>query len=293
MNTYLEEFIESLSEKHSSQNTIESYKRDIQVFECYYQDLHLQSMNDFSKDMAEEYIKVLSISGKAQTTITRNLATLRSFYKFLILHQYVKANPFSGIKLKKESKKLPQILSGKEVELLLEQPDTSDIKGIRDKAMLEVLYATGLRVSELVCLKITDINLEMGFVRCVSGENERIVPLYPLAVKALKNYLQYSRKLLVTNEDETALFLNHSGDKLTRQGFWKIIKKYQVSAGIEKSITPHTLRHSFAAHLLENGADIKAVQEMLGHSDISSTQIYTQYIKNKFKNVYTKYHPRA
>jgi len=293
MERYIEDFITSLMEKKSSQNTLESYKRDIQAFCQYLENLHLETINHFNNDMANEYIKNLSVKGKAPTTISRNLASLRTFYKYLISIGITDTNPFAEIKLNKNNKKLPQILTGREVELLLEQPDLNDIKGIRDKAMLELLYATGLRVSELIELKLSNVNLEMGFVRCNSNGNERIIPIYPIAVKALQNYIEYSRKLLVSSANETALFLNQSGSKISRQGFWKIIKKYQQSAGINKSITPHTLRHSFAAHLLENGADLKSVQEMMGHSDISSTMIYTHYIKNKFKNVYSKYHPRA
>ena len=175
----------------------------------------------------------------------------------------------------------------------MEQPDTSDAKGCRDKAMLEVLYATGIRVSELISLDVLDVNLSVGFVRCESKNRERVVPLYRAAVKALTAYVNEVRPQLLDDPQETALFVNMAGERMSRQGFWKIVKYYQEKAGIKKEITPHTLRHSFAAHLLENGADLKSIQEMLGHVDISSTQIYAQVVNQKLRDVYTKAHPRA
>ena len=189
--------------------------------------------------------------------------------------------------------KLPQILTSKEVELLLEQPECTDMKGYRDRAMLELLYATGIRVSELISLDITDVNIPAGFIRCRSKDKERMIPLYPAAIKALSEYVEFIRPQMIASPDEPSLFVNISGERMSRQGFWKIIKTYQKKAGIEKDITPHTLRHSFAAHLLENGADIHDIKEILGHADISSTQRYAQFLKDKMKNGYMKFHPRA
>ena len=195
--------------------------------------------------------------------------------------------------VEKAEKKLPQILTGKEVELLLEQPRTSDMKGCRDKAMLEVLYATGIRVSELINLNVDDVSITGGFIRCESGGKTRIIPLYPEAVQALHTYMDDVRLKMLATPSEHSLFVNVSGERMSRQGFWKIIKYYQEKAQIDKDITPHTLRHSFAAHLLENGADLRSIQEMLGHSDISSTQVYAHLVKQNLKSVYNKYHPKA
>ena len=193
----------------------------------------------------------------------------------------------------KAEHKLPQILTSKEVELLLEQPECTDMKGYRDRAMLELLYATGIRVSELIGLNTSDINLPAGVIRCTSKGKERMIPLYPAAVKALNEYVEFIRPQMIADPDEHALFVNVSGERMSRQGFWKIIKSYQAKAHIEKTITPHTLRHSFAAHLLENGADLHAIQEMLGHADISSTQVYSHLVKKQLKDIYNKAHPRA
>ncbi|MEG2119193.1 MAG: tyrosine-type recombinase/integrase, partial [Pseudoflavonifractor sp.] len=193
----------------------------------------------------------------------------------------------------KVERKLPQILTNKEVDTFLEQPDASDAKGCRDKAMLELLYATGIRVSELIGLNLEHLNLSAGFLRCVGRDKERVIPLYPAAVRALADYITHVRPQMIEQPDEQALFVNMSGERMSRQGFWKIIKHYQAKAEIKKDITPHTLRHSFAAHLLENGADLRSIQEMLGHADISSTQIYAQLVNQKLKDVYNKAHPRA
>ena len=205
----------------------------------------------------------------------------------------LKKNPAQGVASAKVERKYPEILTAKEVELFLEQPECVDAKGFRDHAMLELLYATGIRVSELIGLNVNDVNLSAGFVRCQSKGKERIVPLYPAAVKALEDYVKDIRPRIVADEEEQALFVNMNGERMSRQGFWKIIKYYQEKAEIDKDITPHTLRHSFAVHLLENGADLRSIQEMLGHADISSTQIYTHVIKKQLKDVYNKAHPRA
>lgn len=282
-------------EKHASENTLQSYRRDLDRFAQYLSECGIEQAELVTSEIAVSYTEEMKRSGKAPATISRNIASLRSFYKYLMIEGVVEKNPFNGIAHEHTEKKLPAILTGKEVELLLEQPDTGDLKGCRDKAMLELLYATGIRVSELCNLNVEDVNLDLGYIHC-NGNSEsknRIVPLYPAAVRCLSDYLQQSRPILVADDREQALFLNFNGSRLTRQGFWKIIKKYQQSAHISKDITPHTLRHSFAAHLLENGADLKTISELLGHADISSTHIYTKLIQNKFKDIYTKFHPRA
>ena len=225
--------------------------------------------------------------------MTRFLASVKSFYNFQIFSGKVKANPAKGVAAAKAERKYPKILTSKEVDLFLEQPQCVDAKGFRDHAMLELLYATGIRVSELITLDLEDLNLAAGFIHCSSKGKERIIPLYRTAVKALQDYAWKIRPQLISDEEETALFVNMNGERMSRQGFWKIIKYYQEKAGIEKEITPHTLRHSFAVHLLENGADLRSIQEMLGHADISSTQIYTHVVKGNLKDVYQKAHPRA
>jgi len=241
----------------------------------------------------EGYINWLRVGGKSAATVSRSIASLRSFYQFLLERGNTSANPASNLVPDKAVKKLPQILTSREVELLLEQPNNTDPKGLRDKAMLETLYATGIRVSELISLDEGDVNLSIGVVHCKNWGKERMIPLYPAAVTALEEYITRIRPHMLSDRDETALFVNMGGERMSRQGFWKIIKHYQVKAKISKEITPHTLRHSFAAHLLENGADLRSIQEMLGHADISSTQVYAQLVKKQLKDIYHKAHPRA
>lgn len=281
-----------VEKKQASENTVSSYVRDINQY------LHwLDSEGIASEDAAHEdidhYTKHLLGLGKTVSTVTRSLASLKSFYAFLQGEGIVASNPAKGLSLEKVERKLPQILTSKEVELFLEQPDPRDAKGCRDKAMLELLYATGIRVSELIGLNLEHLNLSAGFLRCETRKKERIIPLYPTAVKALGDYIEHVRPQIIEQPEERALFVNMNGSRMSRQGFWKIIKHYQDMAGIQKDITPHTLRHSFAAHLLENGADLRSIQEMLGHADISSTQVYTQVINQKLKDVYNKAHPRT
>ena len=240
-----------------------------------------------------DYTNHMQEKGKSAATISRSVASLKSLFTFMVNSGMRSSNPVTNIQIEKAEKKLPQILTGKEVELLLEQPKCTDLKGYRDKAMLELLYATGIRVSELINLNVTDVNLPGGFIKCEGGGKVRIIPLYPAAIKALSEYIELIRPKMVADVLEESLFVNVSGERMSRQGFWKIIKYYQEKAQIDKDITPHTLRHSFAAHLLENGADLRSIQEMLGHSDISSTQIYAQLVKQNLKSVYNKYHPRA
>jgi len=221
------------------------------------------------------------------------LRLTKCLYNHLISLGQVDTNPALKISFEKEAKKLPQILTSKEVELLLEQPKCVDAKGYRDRAMLELLYATGIRVTELISLNVDDINLAAGVIRCESKNKERLIPLYPAAINAITEYVVQVRNGMIATPDEPALFVNMNGERMSRQGFWKIIKVYQEKAGIKKDITPHTLRHSFAAHLLENGADLRSIQEMLGHADISSTQVYAHLVKKQLKDVYNKAHPRA
>ena len=282
-----------LNIKHASANTVASYMRDIRQFNEYISDIEDMQIDACDRDCICRYTDHMTNLNKSASTIARCIASLKSFFTFCQAEGYIDENPVHEIPKKKAEKKLPQILTGRDVELLLEQPKCTDLKGFRDKAMLETLYATGMRVSEMISLNVADVSLEGTFVKCESGGKYRIIPLYPAAVKALSTYISDVRNKMVSGPEEQALFVNVNGDRMTRQGFWKIIKHYQETAQISKDITPHTLRHSFAAHLLENGADLRSLQEMLGHSDISSTQIYTQVVKQNLKNVYNKYHPRA
>ena len=281
------------NEKHSSQNTVSSYVRDLHQFQEYLLEGGKADIRKVKKEQIQQYADWMISRGKSPASVTRGMVSVKSFYTYLMMRGELRANPAKGVTTAKVERKYPQILTSKEVELFLEQPQCVDDKGIRDHAMLELLYATGIRVTELISLDVTDVNLSAGFIRCESHNKSRIIPLYSVAVKALQDYLRDVRPQLIADPDETALFVNMSGERMSRQGFWKIIKYYQEKAQINKEITPHTLRHSFAAHLLENGADLHAIQEMLGHADISSTQIYTHVIKNQLKDVYNKAHPRA
>ena len=280
-------------EKHSSANTLSSYMRDIRQLAAYIDEHTELTLTTVTADELSEYIEWLRGKGKSVATVSRSIASIKCLYAYLCIHRYIETNPSTKLVPDKGTQKLPQILTSSEVELLLEQPECTDFKGYRDKAMLELLYATGIRVSELISLNVTDVNLTAGAIRCISHDKERFIPLYPAAIRALSEYMEFVRPQMLARKDETSLFVNVSGERMSRQGFWKIIKSYQAKAHIEKDITPHTLRHSFAAHLLENGADIRAIQEMLGHADISSTQVYSQLVKKQLKDVYQKSHPRA
>ena len=294
MNTYVEEYTSFMTNvRHKSMNTVESYKRDVTQYITYLNESGIQDATLATKTTVWSYLLALQQKGKATSTVSRTLASLRSFYLFMMQNGRVSSNPTSNLEAPHVEKKAPQILAGDEVERLLEQPDTSDNKGVRDKAMLELLYATGIRVSELINLDITDINISMSFIRCRGGKKERIIPMGNKAKEALENYIKNARVYMLKNKNETALFVNCNGMRLSRQGFWKLIKHYRSAAGIQAEITPHTLRHSFAAHLLENGADIHSIQEMMGHADISSTQVYSRMMNSKLKDVYAKAHPRA
>ncbi len=286
-------FLEFLqSDKKLSENTLQSYKRDIIQFEEY---LSNNRINYAKIDQEEisNYLKYLQEIGKKTSTISRSLASIRSFYQFLIRTRKIKRDPTEEIQSPKVEKRVPSVLTAQEVELLLDQPKDVDLKGTRDKAMLEFAYATGMRVTEIISLNIDNVNLETGYVTCVTGSKTRNIPLGTLSLNALKEYIEKARGLLIKNDKEKALFVNINGKRLTRQGFWKIVKYYKEQAHITKDITPHVLRHSFATHLLQNGADLKSIQTMLGHSDISSTQIYMQFQDSGIKDIYKKAHPRA
>ena len=289
----LNDFTDYLAfEKKVSANTLQSYIRDVRQYMDYLKSIGISSCTDVTPTAYLNYMTYLQKLGKAPTSVSRAIASTRSFYRYLCSKKVCDINPVEKVHALKSEKKLPQILTGEEIRLLLSQPSGVDFKGKRDKAMLELLYATGIRVTELVSLNLTDINLDIGYIICRRQVKERVIPIYPRAAEALRDYIKNERNHLPENETE-ALFVNTNGARLTRQGFWKIIKSYKEKANIDKDITPHTLRHSFAAHLLENGADIKSLQEMLGHSDVSSTQIYTSIIKSKINEVYKNAHPLA
>ena len=280
--------------KQASVNTVASYMRDIRQFVHWLNSYANSTVADATQTNISDYLEYLHQEGKSGATISRTLASLKNFYNYLVSSGFVEVSPVSGdIHVDRGEKKLPNILTGKEVELLLMQPVLSDPKGIRDKAMLEVMYATGMRVTELIELNVSDINLELGIIKCSSSKKTRAIPLYPAALRALASYIKDVRSVMIADPTESALFVNVGGARMSRQGFWKILKQYQAKAGIEKEITPHTLRHSFAVHLLENGADLNSLQELMGHSDISSTQMYTHMINQKLKSVYEKCHPKA
>ena len=278
--------------KRASSNTIASYMRDIRQFSAWLRDEGIDVIDATQLNIAD-YLHFLEENGKSGATVSRSLASLKNFYAHLVSSGFLEITPVMDIHVDRGEKKLPQILNGREIELLLAQPVCVDAKGYRDKAMLEVMYATGIRVSELIALDIDDVNLEQGVIKCSSAKKVRIVPLYPAALRALSIYIHQIRDSMISGPDESALFVNVSGIRMSRQGFWKILKHYQETAHIDKEITPHTLRHSFAVHLLENGADLNSVQELMGHCDISSTQLYTQMVNQKLKSVYEKCHPKA
>ena len=293
MEKQIDNFLEFIKEdKKLSENTLQSYRRDIVQFEEYVNSNKLNYLKVTEEDM-KNYFSHLQEVGKKTSTISRNIASIRSFYQFLVRKKKLKKDPTDKIQSPKVEKKAPTILSSSEIELLLEQPKNVDLKGIRDKAMLEFAYATGMRVTEIISLDIDDINLKDGLVTCKTRTRQRNIPLGSLSLKALADYIENSRPILIKDEKVKALFVNTNGKRLTRQGFWKIVKYYKEQAHITKDITPHVLRHSFATHLLQNGADLKSIQTMLGHSDISSTQVYMQFQDESIKNIYKHAHPRA
>ena len=281
------------NDKKASGNTLSSYMRDIRQLSDFLAFNCSVNISDASEEDLEEYIAELRGLGKSVATVSRAIASIKGLYAYLTLNRYIDKNPSCKLVPEKNEHKLPEILTSKEVELLLNQPKCIDLKGYRDKAMLELLYATGIRVSELINLNMEDVNINAGIIHIYSKNKDRFIPMYPAAINALSKYIELVRPQMIADSNEASLFVNVNGERMSRQGFWKLIKSYQRSAGIEKDITPHTLRHSFAAHLLENGADIKSIQEMLGHVDISSTQVYSQLVKKEIKDIYNKAHPMA
>ena len=280
--------------RQASGNTVSSYIRDIRQFSDWLERAEKTELLSATQQNISTYLTYLVDHGKSGSTASRTLASLKNFYAYAVSSGVLETSPITEqIHVDRGERKPPQILTGREVELLLSQPVTTDPKGLRDKAMLELMYATGIRVSELIDLDVESVNLEMGVIRCQGAKKTRVIPVYPAAQKALAVYLSDARPYLTVGTSESALFVNIGGARMSRQGFWKILKYYQGKAGIEKEITPHTLRHSFAVHLLENGADLSALQELMGHSDISSTQMYASLINQKVKSVYKKCHPKA
>lgn len=294
MQDFLIEFEQYLNNtKRVSDNTLESYLRDIKQLLDYCKQLKISSVKNISEKTVNSYVEMLKHSGKSNSTISRNIASIKNYFIFLVSNGSVLKSPVINIKPEKATKKMPEILTSGEVKLLLSQPDVTDLKGCRDKAMLELLYSTGIKVSELVALRVSDINLSVGFLNLTEAKNSRVIPIYNDAIKSLHNYITNVRDVVVCNSEVEELFTNMSGQPMTRQGFWKLIKFYAEKADIKKDITPHTLRHSLAAHLLENGAPLKDIKEILGHADISSTQIYATMMKSKYTKNFKKYHPMA
>ena len=279
--------------KQASANTVASYMRDIRQFSEWLQEHEHIGVVDAEQLNINRFILHLQQEGRSSATLSRSIASLKNFYAYLVSSGFLEQTPVTDVHIDRGEKKLPSILSGREIELLLAQPQVSDPKGCRDKAMLETMYATGIRVSELIELNVNDVNIETGMIRYSGAKKTRNIPLYPGALRSLSYYLREIRPGMIADPEEKALFVNISGVRMSRQGFWKIMKHYQSTAHIDKEITPHTLRHSFAVHLLENGADLGSLQELMGHSDISSTQMYTQMVNQKLKNVYAKCHPKA
>ena len=293
MGVYLKKFLDYLENtKKASDNTIESYKRDILKYTEYINSIGVDELTSVSSTVILNYLLDIQKKGKSAATAARSLSSIRAFYKYLHQKGYISENPTNDLHTFKTERKAPSSLNEYQIELLLSTPDKRNIKGYRDKAMLEIMYATGMRASDLIKIKLSDVNLKIGYIMCTNGEKERIIPIYSYARDCLKEYIEKRTEIPNSNQSDI-LFLNRNGAPLTRQGLWKIIKTYQKKVGIPIDLTPHTLRHSFAIHLLENGADLKSVQELMGHSDISSTQVYEEVVKNKLSEVYEKAHPRA
>lgn len=291
MELIIQDFIEYLKNRQVSKNTLLSYERDINQLVEYFKNLDKKMFEATEEDL-QKYIIYLTTIGKSSATISRNVASIKAFYRYLVKNKLVEENIANNISAPKVEKKELSILSVSEVERLLEQPSSKDLKGQRDKAMLELLYATGIRVTELVSLVITDVNVNAGHIKVKKKNKERVIPVSNTALKYLKEYIENVRPLLIKTEEEPSLFINTNGQKMTRQGFWKILKQYKDEAKIEKELTPHTIRHSFAVHMLQNGAELKSVQELLGHTDVASTMMYTHVADLKLRDEYLKAHPR-
>ena len=293
MERTLAEFIAYLhTTKNTSANTEISYQRDLRKLIRYLQEQDICDFVEVTSLDLKAYLSELKNENLASSTISRNIASIRAMFQYLFKEGRIKADPSEDLKPPKVEKKMPEILSVQEVDRLLKQPNINTAKGLRDRAMLELLYATGMRVSELIHLQVSDLNLQFGYVICHDTDRERIIPIGNVSKRALVDYMEHGRGYFVKNKAENALFTNCSGRSMSRQGFWKVLKGYAEEAGIQHDITPHTLRHSFATHMLQNGADVKSVQEMLGHSDISTTQIYLNFGVAKMRDVYMKAHPR-
>lgn len=294
MEEYVLRYMEYLSDvKKASKNTVLSYERDLKKMTAFFESQGIKDIKKINTTSINSYLLYLEKNKQAASTISRYLASMKAFFGFLREKGIVDEVPTLEAKAPKVERKMPEILSLEEMLLLLEQPDAGSVKGIRDKAMLELLYATGIRVSELISLRVEDINLDMSYIQCDFGKKPRIIPFNEEAGVALKYYMEKARPVLVKNKQVNVLFTNCSGEAMSRQGFWKLIKAYGEKAGIKTVITPHTLRHSFAAHLVENGADLRAVQEMMGHSALSTTQVYANMASNRIREVYSRTHPRG
>jgi len=292
MKKTLEKYQAYLESDRLLENTASAYYSDAKFFVEFLKRNQIRRFTQVDQKTVLAFVECLKKENKAPSTIARYVASTKHFFSFLSAMGVVEINPAQGVKPPKAKKELPEILTPEEVSTLLEQPSGADPKAVRDKAMLELLYATGIRVSELIALNLADINVKIGYIKCRKKREERIIPIGKLALTAMDNYVNVVRAGLA-DEGEQALFVNMNGKRMTRQGFWKIIKIYADEAKIDKKITPHTLRHSFASHLLENGADLHSIQSMLGHSDISSTQVYARIMDHKLRDVYKKTHPRA
>lgn len=294
MQELLEDFVLFLvGEQEKSGNTILSYKRDVADYLEFLSEKKITDIKKTNRTIVLTYLLHLRQQGRAMATISRRLASLRSFYSYIVSKGVSINDPTANLETPKVARKAPSVLTARETELLLSMPKSGDVKGYRDKAMLELLYATGIKVSELISLTLEDVDLKKSCIILRTVSHQRIVPVGRKAVAAISEYLTYSRPLMVGNELVKNLFVNCSGTPLSRQGFWKILKHYRKEAGIEKDITPYTLRHSFAIHLMENGADIKIISQMLGHTDVSAMQMYSDIMDGGVRSVYEKAHPRA
>lgn len=287
------QYEECLHQQKLSENTLSSYLRDLGAFFDYLKAHNIKNALTVKKTTVDAYIENLKESGRANSTISRSAASLRKFYHYMLIAGQVKTNPVYGVEVPRVEKKLPEAISHREILKLLKQPKTTDLKGIRDRAMLELLYATGIKVSELINLGLRDVDIRGGMLSCSSAKSQRYIPIGKAASEALDTYIKKARPYMVGDNRVKNLFVNCSGTALTRQGFWKILRHYAESAGIKTEINAQTLRNCFALHLLENGADINAVSEMLGHGDVVTTRIYDQVLRNNIKKIYKKAHPRA
>ncbi len=294
MNRYIEEYLNYLENiKMVSANTLASYKRDIKGYFEYIESSAVGTVEGANSTIILNYLLSIQKNGKSASTASRTLASIRSLYRYLTQKGYISADPTYDLHGFKADRRPPRALTDEQVQALLDAPVLKNIKGYRDKAILELMYATGMRASDVIGIRIKDVNLKVGYIYCMGGDGKKyIVPIYAFARECLQQYMD-KRREIANSSNTDFLFLNLNGSPLSRQGLWKIIKGYQKKLGISVEITPHSLRHSFAIHLLENGADLKSVQELLGHKDISSTRIYEQTVKNKLSEVYEKSHPRA